>query len=153
MIKYYSPGFKYKDLNGLVSNSITINLFEPKIGDEKDSLVLCLYCKTEKAANDLYYFIQKSPVESILDIETSLSQNKNNYWLLFLEFEIVRKDNGEQDIKKIARDVLYLLLELKGITGIKTWFVRFYGTKKYRKFSRKLLTRYLRLLYQNTQDS
>lgn len=146
MIKYYSPGFKYKDLEGLVSNSITINLFEPKIGTEKDSLVLCLYCKTEKCADDLYYFIQKSPVESIIDIEISLSQNKNNFWLLFVEFEIEFED-GKPNIKKISRDVLYLLLELKGITGIKTWFVRFYGTKKYRKFSRSLLTKYLKLLY------
>lgn len=76
------------DLDGMLTNIISVDEFESKITE--DAIVIAFYSKNEQAAEDLAIFLERSSIENILDSEVSNTPNENAEYLIFVE---INKNN------------------------------------------------------------
>lgn len=122
-IKKITEGLKLKDLDNLVSSTISIDEYEGKI--DPDSIVVCFFVKEKDAANDLNRFIQKG-INDILDTEASNFPDVDGNYSVFVEF-----DRNETVI-----DEIFMLLETISLLvdiNINEWeFITYNKTDTYK---------------------
>lgn len=132
----YEKGLQENDLKNLIKDVFYVDFYYPKILSINDSLVLTFYSKSKDALEDLMFFIYKSPLEEILDLEISSHQNEKGFWILFLEME--KTENVEDKVE-------YLLNEIKTLTCVEKWKIKILGSNKIQDFNKKILKKYLNL--------
>lgn len=102
------------DLKHLMLKKISIDEFKPKSGDSADVLLIGFYLREQKAAEDLYTFLNFSRIHN-RDIEVSPNPNDDGYYMVFVEFD--RKPGIEQLLNQ-------LLGEVERLCGKLPWEVR-----------------------------
>lgn len=85
MTKNLNEGLAYEDLKGLVDNTISIDQYKPKIGEDEDTVVVAFKVTYEDPAKDLSNFIETGDLEH-LDVEASTVPETDGSYRVFVEF-------------------------------------------------------------------
>lgn len=83
--KLIFEGLEYGEMQGLVSNVVSIDQYKPKVGEDSETVVVALTVTYEKPAHDLSNFIETSPLDH-LDVEVSPAPNDEGVFKVFVEF-------------------------------------------------------------------
>lgn len=90
-------------MRGLVLEIISIDQFEPKVGDDEDTVVVAFSINNnEQAAKDLSNFLETGTTE-LLDVDVSPAPDEKGYYKVFVEFE--RNPKLYDKIDSILTDV------------------------------------------------
>lgn len=95
-------GLEFADMKGIVSSTISIDQYRPKIGDDADTVVIAFTVLYEDAAKDLLDFIETGIVP-YLDAEVSPSPNEEAEYKVFVEME--RTKDLYRNIRDLLRDI------------------------------------------------
>lgn len=128
--KKISEGLGYNELKGLVSSTIIIDLYKPKIGDVEDTVVVTFDVTYEEPAKDLADYIETSVVEH-LDVEVAAAPDADGAWKVFVEFQ--------RDLHLFDK-VNELLNNIDQITSRDDngqWMYRAFKVRKKQKFNEK----------------
>ncbi|MCS7316878.1 MAG: hypothetical protein NZZ41_00960 [Candidatus Dojkabacteria bacterium] len=131
----YLRGLRQNDLKDLIKDTVYINYYDNKILSFNNGFVVTFYSKEKESLEDLLDFINKSPIQEIIDLEISAHSNNKGYWILFIEME--KTDT-------VHKSISYLLRELKPLTGINTWKMKLFGAKKSEVYNEEKLKKYLK---------
>ena len=85
-----NEGVRFGDMKGLISPTIEVDRYKPKIGEEEDTVVVAFTVKYEEPAEDLATFIQNGTVEH-LDVDSSVAPEADGTYNVFVEFVRDRK--------------------------------------------------------------
>ena len=96
----------YKDLDGILKNTIHVDEFASKMGDDDEIIVLSFYVRNKQASNDLIHWFEKG-YDFILDADNSPGEIKPNRYLVYLE---LRRRNA------VPRQIAELLDDLSTLT-------------------------------------
>ena len=99
----------YKDLEGILKNTIHIDEFASKMGEDADVVVLSFYVRDKQAGNDLVHWFEKG-YDFVLDADQSPGEIKPNRYLVYLE---LRRRNA------VANQITELLDDLSTLTEFK----------------------------------
>lgn len=108
-------GMRPNDLNGLLSNKMTIDEYSSKIDDA--SVVVTFSVFDRYAAQDANRFIQKSYIE-ILDSDVSAASDAQGYYTIFVELQ--NNPKAPDAIQELCND-------LKLLGNIEEWDISFRG--------------------------
>jgi hypothetical protein len=79
-----AESLNYKDLEGMLKNTIHVDEFASKMGEDDDIIVLSFYTRDKQAANDLVHWFEKG-YDFVLDADQSPGEIKPNRYLVYLE--------------------------------------------------------------------
>lgn len=96
------------ELRDSVSNTIHIDEFDAKMGENDDVCVISFKCKYHDQANDLVNFIEKG-YEWVLDADVSAGEMEDGSYLVFIE--ALRRPT-------LPEKLLKLLADLENLTDI-----------------------------------
>lgn len=99
---------KMHELKDSIENTIHVDEFDAKMGDNADVCVLSFKCKYRDQATDLVNFIEKG-YEWILDADVSAGEMEDGSYLVFIE--ALRRPT-------LPEKILKLLADLSNITDI-----------------------------------
>jgi hypothetical protein len=102
MKKFLKEGLAFGDLKGLVSNTVIIDKYSPKIGTPDETVVVAFIVFYEDPANALSNFIETGFAE-IIDVEVSPGPTDDGNYIVFAEFQ--RKHSLFRDIQAMLTDV------------------------------------------------
>jgi len=105
MSKYKSKineGLEFGDLKGLIDNNIMIDMYRPKIGNDKDTVVIALNVTYEAPAKDLTQFIETGDLDH-LDVESAPAPDEDGSWKVFIEF--LRDRNLFEKVQKLLTNI------------------------------------------------
>jgi hypothetical protein len=85
-----TEGLAYKDLEGVMKNTIHVDEFSSKMGEDDDIVVLSFFARDKQAADDLVHWFEKG-YDFVLDADQSPGEIKPNRYLVYLE---VRRRNA-----------------------------------------------------------
>ena len=107
---------KYAEMENLVTPTISIDQYKPKIGEPNETVVVAFEVAFEQPAKDLSNLIETDVIET-LDVDVSDGPNADGKYMVFVEFDR-NKDlyEGIMNIVKIASQV----------TAITEWKYNFY---------------------------
>jgi hypothetical protein len=114
-----NEGLRFGDLRDTILSEVSIDLFKPKGGDEKDIIVVAFECIDEPPAKDLEEFIRTGPIDT-LDSDISPGPTADGNYIVFAEFE---RDN------KFPVKFVRLLNDIKHVVKIKEWKFKSYPNK------------------------
>ena len=100
--KILYEGLEFGDLNGLVSDTISIDQYKPKLGREEETVVVALFVTYDKPAQELSRFIETGDLEH-LDVEVSPAPNSEGKFVVFVEFK--REYNLYNHVKAMLLDI------------------------------------------------
>ena len=99
---------QYKDLEGLVKSTFTVDVYKSKAFEDSNTIVLSFQVKGELPAEDLEKFIEKG--YKVLDAEKEISSDDNDGNDLYDIFIELNRDNKALDeIDDIVSDILNLV--------------------------------------------
>jgi hypothetical protein len=75
---------EYKDLDGLVKNTIHVDEFSSKMGDDDDIIVLSFFVRDNQAAKDLMNWFEKG-YDFVLDADRSPGEIRPGRYLVYVE--------------------------------------------------------------------
>ena len=121
-------GLEFGDLNGLISDTISIDQYKPKLGKEEETVVVALFVKHEKPAKELSRFIETGDLEH-LDVEISPAPDEEGRYVVFVEFK--REYNLYNHIKDMLLDINNIIEEKEYV-----WkYIPYHGKGKKKKFN------------------
>lgn len=85
MNKIYE-GFGYKDLQGMMKNTVHIDEFSSKMGSDDEIVVASFYVRDRQAAEDLVNWFEKG-YDFVLDADMSPGEVKPNRYLVYIEMK------------------------------------------------------------------
>jgi hypothetical protein len=94
-------GFSYKDLTGMMKNTIHIDEFSSKMGDDDEIVVASFYVRDKQAAEDLVDWFEKG-YDFILDADMSPGEVKPNRYLVYVEMK--RRSSTGAKLNEILDD-------------------------------------------------
>ena len=100
----------------LVNSTISIDQYNPKIGEANETVVGAFEEQQELAAKDLSNLIETDIVES-LDVDISQGPNNNGNYLVFVEFA---RDN------KLHNRIMEIMKCVSNVTEITEWQYEYY---------------------------
>jgi len=84
-MRQINESLSYKDLENLVSNVFTIDVYKSKAFDDESTIVLSFDVKGKLPADDLEKFIEKG--YKVLDAENEISADTDNQYTVFVEMQ------------------------------------------------------------------
>lgn len=115
-------GLMEGDLAQTVMDTLLLDVYQPKFGDEKRTLVVAFTCMDETPADDLVDFISKGGYE-IVDCDAGTAPEENGRYLVFIEIKRNRRMFDTLDT---------ILNDCKDVCGVTSWnFIPYTYTKKY----------------------
>lgn len=93
---------EYKDLVGLVKNSIHVDEFASKMGSDADVMVVSFYVRDRQASEDLMRWFETG-YDFILDSESSPGEIKPNRFLVYIELR--RRTSAVRHIQELLSDL------------------------------------------------
>ena len=109
-----TEGFGYKDLSGLMKNTVYIDDFSSKMGDDDEIVVASFYVRDRQAAVDLVNWFEKG-YDFILDADMSPGEVKPNRYLVYVEMK--RRSYTSENLRTLIDD-FDTLTEYKGNSWI-----------------------------------
>jgi len=91
---------KYGEMTNLVTPTISIDQYKPKIGEANETVVVAFEVAFEQPAKDLSNLIETDVTES-LDVDVSDGPNGDGKYMVFVEFE--RDGNLYENIMNIVK--------------------------------------------------
>jgi len=91
---------KYGEMTNLVTPTISIDQYKPKIGEANETVVVAFEVAFEQPAKDLSNLIETDVTES-LDVDVSDGPNADGKYMVFVEFE--RNGNLYENIMNIVK--------------------------------------------------
>lgn len=91
---------KYGEMTNLVTPTISIDQYKPKIGEPNETVVVAFEVAFEQPAKDLSNLIETDTTES-LDVDVSDGPNSDGKYMVFVEFE--RDGNLYENIMNIVK--------------------------------------------------
>lgn len=95
-------GLRKSDLKDQIDHLFTVDQYQSKMGDDKDTLVLRFRAYGKEPAIDLMEFIEKG-YSFVLDADTSSGEEKDGSYSVFVELE--RTDNAPKHIKDLLSGI------------------------------------------------
>jgi len=92
----------YKDLKGMLDNTVSIDKYESKMGDDDDIVTLGFMVRDEQAADDLVNWFEKG-YEFVMDADRSPGEIKPNRFLVFVELK--RRTNVPEHVERLLNDL------------------------------------------------
>jgi hypothetical protein len=111
-----TEGLRHKDLNDFIYDTITIDRFKSKMGEDQDIVVLSFRVKDKHVAIDLMEFIEKG-YPFVLDSDMSSGEEQTGDYSVFVEIERT---------KKIPKQIDNLLSGVDNLTNIDKWKFKYY---------------------------
>ena len=121
---------KNLEMQSHVSEVITIDNFQAKLGKDEDVSVIKLQTDNKSVAEDLVHFIETGS-KFVLDADNSPAKNEDNRYDVFVEIE--RNIDLPKNIMELVRDI-------EQVTGMLPWKFSFYKNQKQFKLSEQNLT-------------
>lgn len=128
-------GLKVGDLKNLIDPILSIDEYESKIDPDAIVVAFKILSNIIGPAEDLSVFIETGKNE-VLDTEISTGPDKNDNYLLFVEFT-----REKEFIKNLNR----VLDSLHSLSLVKEWKYTYFGGKKEKEFTMKNLKKDIRL--------
>ena len=107
---------KYGEMTNLVTPTISIDQYKPKIGEANETVVVAFEVAFEQPAKDLSNLIETDVVES-LDVDVSDGPNSDGKYMVFVEFD--RDGNLYENIMNIIKVA-------SQVTAITEWKYNYY---------------------------
>lgn len=107
---------KYGEMTNLVTPIISIDEYKPKIGEANETVVVAFEVAFEQPAKDLSNLIETDVTEQ-LDVDISQGPNKNDKYMVFVEFE---------RNKKLSEKIMNIVKIASQVTGITEWKYSYY---------------------------
>lgn len=107
---------KYGEMENLVTPIISIDEYKPKIGEANETVVVAFEVAFEQPAKDLSNLIETDVTEQ-LDVDISQGPNKNDKYMVFVEFE----RNNE-----LSEKIMNIVKVASQVTGITEWKYSYY---------------------------
>lgn len=109
-----NEALKHGDLQGVVTNKVSVDEFEPKTGEKEEIAVIGFYVTEQAAGDDLAKFISKS-VHEHRDVEVTPNPNEDNFYMVFVEVD--RKEGMVEGLRALTKDII-------NVTGKLDWQVK-----------------------------
>jgi hypothetical protein len=107
---------KYGEMENLVTPTISVDQYKPKIGEVNETVVVAFEVAFEQPAKDLSNLIETDITES-LDVDVSEGPNKDGNYMVFVEFE---RDS------KLYERIMNIVKVASQVTGITEWQYTYY---------------------------
>lgn len=133
--KILNEGLRSLDLKELVYDTIEIDTFRSKMGEDRDVCVVSFTIKDRSPAKDLMEFIEKG-YSQVLDADVSAGENEKGEYSVFVEFN--RTPRLTEDIKE-------LLYGVKKLTGIDEFKFKYHKAPGVHKVEEDTLKRFIPL--------
>ena len=98
-------GLRRADLKDMVDKLFTVDQFQSKMGDDKDTIVLRFRAANKEPAIDLMEFIEKG-YEFVLDSDVSSGEERDGQYSIFVELE--RTKHAPAQIKDLINGISQL---------------------------------------------
>jgi len=98
-----NEALKHGDLQGVVTNKVSVDEFEPKTGEKEEIAVIGFYVTEQAAGDDLAKFISKS-VHEHRDVEVTPNPNEDNFYMVFVEVD--RKEGMVEGLRALTKDII-----------------------------------------------
>ena len=98
-----NEALKHGDLQGVVTNKVSVDEFEPKTGEKEEIAVIGFYVTEQAAGDDLAKFISKS-VHEHRDVEVTPNPNEDNFYMVFVEVD--RKEGMVEGLRGLVKDIV-----------------------------------------------
>lgn len=121
------------DMRHLILNKISVDEFPAKV--EEDAIVIGVYCKDEKAKNDLKDFFSTNHSE-FLDVDASETKNVFSCYEIYIEVE---------RNKKFVDIFMDLVEDLANLTDQDDWYFMAHGMKKFVSVSKQNLLKTVKM--------
>lgn len=110
---------KYGEMENLVTPTISVDMFKPKIGEVNETVVVAFEVASEQPAKDLSNLIETDIVDH-LDVDVSTGPNEKDKYLVFVEF---KRDS------ELANKVMEIAKTASNVTGITEWKFNYFTGK------------------------
>jgi len=107
---------KYGEMENLVTPTISIDQYAPKIGEANETVVVAFEVKFEQPARDLSNLIETDVTEH-LDVDVSEGPNGEGNTMVFVEFN---RDSG------LYEKIMNIVKVASQVTGITEWKYNYY---------------------------
>ena len=84
-MKSLVEGLRQNELKDLIKPYFSVDIFEPKFGNNEEIVVIAFVADAKEPAQDLKSFIENGAFDE-LDVEVSGGPNKKGHYLVFCEF-------------------------------------------------------------------
>ena len=111
-----NEGLRTHDLKEMIHNTLEIDTYKSKMGEDRDVCVLSFKVKDRSPAKDLMEFIEKG-YNFVLDADVSSGENKDGEYFVFVEFN---------RSEKLAEQISELMYGVKRLTDIDGFKFRYY---------------------------
>ena len=115
-----NEGLKAGDLEGVVSDTFSVDQYKSKMGDDKNIMVLAFSVDGQAPAKDLEHFAEAG-YKDVLDADATPGTLEDGKHKVFIEF--ARKENVDQSVRKFLDD-------LKKLTNIETFSFTYHKRSK-----------------------
>jgi hypothetical protein len=123
-----TESLSYKDLEDLVENVFTIDVFKSKAFDDETVITMSFTVKGELPAEDLEKFLEKG--YKVLDCEKEISSDGEDMYSVFLELK--REPETLDHIDDLLSDIFNLV-------EFDNWKFKYYKDEKTHPYSKELL--------------
>ena len=96
-----TEGLGYKDLAGMLKNTVYIDDFSSKMGDDDEIVVASFYVRDHQAAMDLVNWFEKG-YDFIMDADMSPGEVKPNRYLVYVEMK--RRSYTGENLRQLVDD-------------------------------------------------
>ena len=104
MSKYnLNEGLGYKDLAGMMKNTMYIDDFSSKMGDDDEIVVASFYVRDHQAAMDLVNWFEKG-YDFVMDADMSPGEVKPNRYLVYVEMK--RRSYTGENLSQLVNEFL-----------------------------------------------
>mgnify|MGYP001071976076 CR=1 FL=1 len=107
---------KYGEMSNLVSDTISIDQYKPKIGEANETVVVAFEVAFEQPAKDLSNLIETDVTES-LDVDISDGPNADGKYMVFVEFQ---RNNS------LYESIMNIVKVASQVTAITEWKYSYY---------------------------
>lgn len=116
---------KYGEMENLVTPTISIDQYKPKIGEANETVVVAFEVAFEQPAKDLSNLIE-TDVTNHLDVDISEGPNHNGKYMVFLEF---LRDHT------LFEGIMGIMKVVSQVTGITEWKYDYYKGNESRELT------------------
>jgi hypothetical protein len=102
MFRHLLEGLQYKDLEGILKNTIHVDEFAAKMGDDDDVLVVSFFVRDMQAAKDLVAWFERG-YDFVLDADRSPGEIKPSRYLVYVELR--RRRNAAKHVATLIDDL------------------------------------------------
>lgn len=128
-----AEGLRPNDLNDLVFELIEIDMFQSKMGEDRDVCVVSFKAKDRAPAKDLMEFIEKG-YHFVLDADVSAGEDNSGHYHVFVEL----KRSPE-----LFKEIFELVNGVKRLTNVNEWRFKYYKTPRSQALSEDELRKVL----------